>query len=63
MVEALQKAGAEEIKFTRYEVLMHDSWTAAYNNIDVFLWMLHRTRKEKGDDRVVPESNMAPVIE
>jgi predicted peptidase len=63
MVDALKKAGANEIQFTRYKDLMHDSWTAAYNNIEVFKWMLEHRRPEKGDERVVPEGNKVPIAE
>jgi predicted peptidase len=61
MVDALRKAGAEEVKFTRFEELMHDSWTAAYNDVEVFKWMFEHRRHEKGDERVVPEENKVEV--
>lgn len=57
MCEALQKSGAPEVKFTRYPDLMHDSWTAAYNDIEVYKWMLRHKRPFKGDERIVPETN------
>jgi len=44
MVEALEKAGAD-VQFTRYPELMHDSWTAAYSNLEVYRWMLNCRRK------------------
>lgn len=62
MFNALAKYGAAEyVKFTRYPDLMHDSWTAAYGNFEVFEWMLRPKRKWKGDERVVPEENKAFV--
>ncbi|ETN41080.1 uncharacterized protein HMPREF1541_03015 [Cyphellophora europaea CBS 101466] len=61
MVDALEKAGAEEIQFTRYPELMHDSWTAAYNNPDVYRWMLDRRRQVQGDEKVVPDANKTTV--
>lgn len=61
MVRALEKAGAPEVEFTRYPDLMHDSWTAAYANIDVYRWMLRHKRQVKGDEKVVPEENKVAV--
>lgn len=63
MVDALRQAGAEEVTFTRFEELMHDSWTAAYNDLELFKWMFERRRREKGDERVVPEENKVLVEE
>jgi predicted peptidase len=65
MVNALKKAGAsdEMVKFTRYEGMMHDSWTAAYNNVEVYRWMLGHRRHTTGQERVVPESNKGVVAE
>lgn len=57
MVRALEHAKAPNIKFTRYPDLMHDSWTAAYGNIEVYKWMLQHKRHVKGDEKVVPEDN------
>lgn len=45
MVAALRKAGAREVKFSRYPELAHDSWTRAYGDIELWRWMLER-RKE-----------------
>lgn len=49
------------VRFTRYPDLMHDSRTAAYNNVKVFEWMLQHRRKQKGDEKVVPEENKVPI--
>ena len=57
MVKALEKADAKEVEFTRYPDLMHDSWTAAYNNPEVYRWMLDRKRSVKGDEEGVPAEN------
>ncbi|EXJ81983.1 hypothetical protein A1O1_08051 [Capronia coronata CBS 617.96] len=57
MVTALERAGAPEVRFTRYPDLMHDSWTAAYNNPEVYRWMLARQRQVKGDEQGVPAEN------
>lgn len=57
MVETLTRVNAADVKFTRYPDLMHDSWTAAYNNLDVYSWMLQQKRSYHGDEEVVPEEN------
>lgn len=44
MVNALNKAGAQEVKFSRYPDLMHDSWTKAYSDIELWKWMSERRR-------------------
>jgi predicted peptidase len=57
MVKALQGAGAKDVRFTRYPDAAHDSWTAAYNTLDVWRWMLE-TRNERNPDPVVlPEED------
>ncbi|RYP17045.1 hypothetical protein DL765_004744 [Monosporascus sp. GIB2] len=61
MVDALTKAGAPEIQFTRYPDLMHDSWTAAYDNPEVYRWMLNTRRRVKGDEVSVPKQNRTVV--
>jgi predicted peptidase len=63
MVEALTKAGAQDIKFTRYPDLMHDSWTVAYNNPEVYRWMLSHERKFTGDEEGVPAGNKVRLPE
>ena len=62
MVQALEEAGAE-VKFTRYPSLLHDSWSAAYSNLEVYQWMFDCKRAFKGDGIVVPEANKSVVIE
>ncbi|KAL2430551.1 hypothetical protein ABEF95_010724 [Exophiala dermatitidis] len=57
MVTALEKAGAPDVRFTRYPDLKHDSWTAAYNNPEVYRWMLRHRRQVRGDEEVVPAEN------
>jgi hypothetical protein len=51
------------VKFTRYPSLLHDSWSAAYSNLEVYQWMFGCKRAVKGDDIVVPEANKSVVIE
>jgi hypothetical protein len=57
MVDALIQAGAADVKFTRYPDLMHDSWTATYNNPEVYSWMLRQKRAYIGDEEVVSAAN------
>ena len=45
MVDALKKAGGN-VKFTVYPDAGHDSWTAAYNNPELFDWFLKHRRLE-----------------
>jgi len=60
MVEVLEKMGAV-VKFTRYPDLRHDSWTAAYGNVEVYRWMLDCKRRVKGDEIAVPKANKIVV--
>ena len=46
MVDALKKAGAD-VKFTVYPDAGHDSWTATYDNPELFTWFLEHTRKKQ----------------
>jgi predicted esterase len=62
MVEALEKAGAD-VKFTRYPDLSHDSWSAAYSNLEVYRWMSGCKRTIKGGDIFVPETNKSIALE
>lgn len=57
MVDALNRAGAPEVNFTKYPNVMHDSWTAAYGDIEIYQWMLNHKRSAKGDEKIVPEAN------
>jgi predicted peptidase len=45
MVEALKKAGAPEVKFTIYPDAGHDSWTATYDNPELYTWLLQHKRQ------------------
>ena len=62
MVTALQRAGAD-VKFTRYPDLMHDSWTTAYGDLEVYRWMLQCRRRGIGDEVAVPHTNKAVIVE
>lgn len=54
MVDSLKQAGAADVQFTRYPDLMHDSWTAAYNDAKVYSWMLRQKRVYHDDEEVIP---------
>lgn len=64
MVEVLRNdsASSDLIKFTRYPDLKHDSWTDAYNNPDIYRWMLAQRRMKCGDEVVVTEENLVRVL-
>ncbi|KAI1630089.1 hypothetical protein EDD37DRAFT_645810 [Exophiala viscosa] len=57
MARALEHADAPEVKFSRYPELRHDSWTEAYNNPEVYRWMLQHKRTVTGDEEAVPAEN------
>jgi predicted peptidase len=46
LVAALKKAGGD-VKFTVYPEAKHDSWTQAYNDPDLYKWMLAQQRTPK----------------
>ena len=46
MVDALKKAGGN-VTFTVYPDAQHDSWTATYENPEVYAWLLQQTHKAK----------------
>ena len=68
MVDALIKVNAEEVRFSRYPEDAHDSWTRAYNDVEVWRWMLMRRResgrRELGEvgGVVVPEGGKGAVM-
>ena len=62
MVEALEMAGAD-VKLTQYPKMLHDSWSAAHGNLEVYQWMFSCVRTVKGDDVVVPAANKSIVVE
>ena len=45
MVEAMKKAGCQEVKLTVYPEAKHDSWTATYNNLELYDWFLKHERR------------------
>jgi predicted peptidase len=44
MVDALKKLH-EDVKLTVYPEAGHDSWTATYENPEVYEWLLQQKRK------------------
>src|ERR1035441_4463247 len=46
MVDALKKAGAQDVKLTVYPEAGHDSWTEAYNNPQLYEWLLKHDRRK-----------------
>lgn len=44
MVAALKKADTVEVKFTVYPDAGHDSWTATYDNPELYDWLLKHSR-------------------
>ena len=46
MVDALKKAGVEDVKLTVYPEAQHDSWTQTYNNPQLYEWLLEHKRQE-----------------
>lgn len=46
MVTALRQCGGN-VKFTTYPNANHDSWTATYNNPELYRWLLRQKRKAK----------------
>ena len=44
MVDAVKKAGVQEVKFTVYPDVGHDSWTQTYNDPRLYEWFLKHER-------------------
>jgi predicted peptidase len=49
MVEALKKANGN-VKFTVYPEANHDSWTEAYNDPELYKWLLEQKRTPKNSE-------------
>jgi len=49
MVEALKRTN-DQVKFTVYPEALHDSWTATYDNPEVYEWLLQQKRKPSPTD-------------
>ncbi len=45
MVEMLKKGGNQNVKLTVYPEAQHDSWTATYDNPELFEWFLKHKRE------------------
>ena len=48
MVDAMKKAGAKDVQFTKYPDKGHDSWTVTYDNQKLYDWFLEHKRGGKG---------------
>jgi predicted peptidase len=46
MVDALKKAGVNDVKLTVYPEAGHDSWTETYNNPELYDWLLKHERRQ-----------------
>jgi predicted peptidase len=44
MVDALKKVGVKEVKFTNYPDTGHNSWTKAYDDLELYSWFLNQER-------------------
>jgi predicted peptidase len=47
MVAALKKAGVQDVKLTIYPDAGHNSWTEAYNDPELYKWLLEHRRKQE----------------
>jgi predicted peptidase len=47
MVNVLKKAGVQDVKLTVYPETGHDSWVQAYDNPELYQWLLTHERQEK----------------
>lgn len=47
MVNLLKKSGVQDVKLTVYPEAGHDSWTEAYNDPELYKWLLSHTRKTR----------------
>ncbi len=45
MVDALKKAGVDDVKLTVYPEAGHDAWTETYKNPELYDWLLQHERK------------------
>ncbi|KAH9916822.1 Alpha/Beta hydrolase protein [Fomitopsis serialis] len=62
MYEALQQIHAPQVKFCRYPGLGHDSWTEAYNQLELWEWMVDQSLPEgSGEVQREPTKNKANV--
>jgi len=47
MVNLLKKSGVQDVKLTVYPEAGHDSWTEAYNDPELYKWLLSHARKTR----------------
>ncbi len=46
LVQTVEKAGSQSIRFTSLENVGHNSWSAAYASPDLYQWLDRQTRKQ-----------------
>jgi predicted peptidase len=46
MVDAMKKAGVQDVKLTVYPEAQHDSWTETYKNPELYEWLLKHERRK-----------------
>ena len=51
MVEAIEKGGNTDIKFTRYPNVGHNCWGVAYGNPELYSWFLSHTLQHPAGDQ------------
>jgi predicted peptidase len=50
MVNALKRAGCQDVKLTVYPEATHDSWTETYNNPELYEWFLKHSRARPANE-------------
>ena len=55
MVDALKRAGNQNVKLTIYPEAGHDAWTETYDNPDFYQWLLQHTREKRASKRSVKQ--------
>ena len=46
MIDAVKKAGNEDVKFTVYPGVGHDCWNLAYDEKELYEWLLTKSVKK-----------------
>jgi predicted peptidase len=47
LIDALKRAKNEDVKLTVYPEALHDSWTATYDNPEIYEWLLAHKRQSQ----------------
>jgi len=48
MVQALEEAGAKDVRYTEYPDAAHASWEPAYREAELFPWMFAQSKAQRG---------------